>query len=322
MGYVMPNNWMDRTVGNNKKLCEILIPGSHDACMYEVTRKKGPRLLVNDSYIITQDLSIKDQLMHGTRFFDIRVYDNHGELHAGHFMSKIATQIVGKGRADIGGFGPSLWDVLLQVRDFLNEEESRRETVILKFSHIHKNYRAKVMKHVIETLGDKLYEKYPTGTVGMRPFGGLRGKVITIYEKGFVWTRQRANTVINYENKKGNEVFDACENKTGKLILRGYFSNKRSLNNMLKKQVQLLAGWRKIYNQNIYRGELMQLYWTSTWHPGTRIGGKQNIRRNTDPLWLPTARAKLKFLIKNYKPNIVLVDFANVDKNYTIFGDI
>ena len=311
---MMPNNWMDRTVGNNKKLCEILIPGSHDACMYEVTRKKKVR---EDSYIITQDLSIKDQLMQGTRFFDIRVFDNNGELHAGHFVS------LQKGRADIGGFGPSLWDVLLQVRDFLNEKESRRETVILKFSHIHSSLRVKVMKHVIETLGDKLYEKYATGTVGMRPFGGLRGKVITIYQKGFVRTRQGANTVINYENKKGNEVFDACENKTGKLILRGYYSNKRKFNDMLKKQVQLLAGWRKIYNQNIYRGELMQLYWTSTWVFGKSLPGKtQDIRRNTDPLWLPTARAKLKFLIKNYKPNIVLVDFANVDKNYTIFGDI
>ncbi len=92
---------------------------------------------------------------------------------------------------------------------------------------------------------------------------------------------------------------------------------------MYKKQVNYLKSWKKVFSKPKFQGELMQLYWTSTWVFGKDpLGRAQNIRRNNEPLWLPTARAKLKFLINNYKPNIVLVDFANVDKNYTIFGDI
>jgi hypothetical protein len=263
------------------------------------------------SRVITQELSIEGQLQSGTRFFDLRIYRNHkGRLHAGHF----AEFLVKKGTADMGGFGPSLEDVLLQVLDFLNTPDSSRETVILKFSHIYKDARTKVIDEVIRRVGAKLYRKNNNITVGAERFQNLRGKVIAIFEKGFVGTGPRTNMVINFENKKGSKAFAPTTEKTGKLILRGEYSNKRQLGDIVKKQKKNMEGWNQVSSSPAFAGELMQLYWTSTWHIGSPLWAG-SVRKNTEGIWTKRGRLELGKLILNYKPNIVLVDFANADKN-------
>jgi hypothetical protein len=303
------NDWMATTISNNRRLADILIPGSHDACMYMMTNKNGqPK--DPSSKVITQYLSIYEQLQSGTRFFDIRIYRNKsGALHAGHFAEQ-----KGKGKADMGDFGPSLTDVLEQVGDFMNEDPGRNETVILKFSHVHSSNREGVIQEVVNVLGNKLYRKKRDLTVGSERMHALRGKVIAIYESGFVGKMLQANTVVNFENKKSKRRFEPSQNKEGRFILRGEFSNKRHLSEIYKIQQGHMQAWNNIYREPAYRGEMMQLYWTATWHVGSNPL-KMSVAKNTEPLWKPAGKNQLRGLISRYHPNIVMVDFADEDKN-------
>lgn len=315
------NKWMYTTIKPNTRLCDMVMPGSHDACMYMLTDDHGKVRTKSDNKIITQNLSILDQLMSGVRMFDIRIYKNKAmQLHAGHFTEQKITG-GGKGKSDrFGGFGPSLIDILDQVRTFLDRLPSSKETVVLKFSHVHADNRNQLVSEVMKVLGNKLYRNNKLTTIGDRQIGEMRGKVIAIFEKGFVGTGASKCHVINFENAKSKTRWETATNKGGKLILRGVYSNKRQLKNIIKKQATLLAEWNKIYRQPIYHGELMQLYWTSTWHPGSPLGSAQNIELNTTPLWVPEARQKLCELIKLYKPNVTIMDFASEAKCRLILG--
>jgi len=124
-----PNNgnWMGDLLQHkpNVRLNELTIPGSHDAAMCKtagcILLQEIPGLIIQPAWAKTQSCNILEQLQHGTRYFDFRVYWASGEFRLGHF-------------GGFGGcFGPQLWEVLAQVVTFMNT--GTKETVILKFSH-------------------------------------------------------------------------------------------------------------------------------------------------------------------------------------------
>jgi hypothetical protein len=211
--------------------------------------------------------------------------------------------------------------VLKDVNDFLSTQNSKKETVILKFSHIHEKNRSAVMSEVNKQLRAFLIDRRlgNLATVGNMPLGLLRGKVLAIYEEGFVGEGPYKDLVINFINpkkKKKNEEMawkKLSENeKKFKLIIRGYYANKRSYKSLATHQTEkILKQWKKNGGKKGYPGELLQLYWTSTWHPGCKLGDQQNIAGNTAPLWTKSAIENLKKLIVEYKPNVVITDFAD-----------
>ncbi len=312
------HDWMSTKPGNTR-LCDLLIPGSHDACMYMLTNNRGgPK--ANKSSVITQNKTIAEQLACGTRFFDIRIYKNKaGKLHAGHFAEKLCA----KGKADLGAYGPSLQDVLKQIYTFIKTPASNQETVIIKFSHIHASNTGAVMQEVFDQLGTTLFRKrgaYGNFTIGNIPLMAVRGKVIAIYDKNFHASGPRADTVITYENPKDDHAWDIIGDKHGMLILRGKYANRRSLSDIVKKQTALLAKWDKVHVNPAFGGEMMQLYWTSTYNPLKSKPFTTNIEKNTRPLWDDDGKKKLSFLIKHYHPCVVLVDFADQAKNLLILN--
>jgi hypothetical protein len=317
------DSWMSTDVADGKRLCDIQIPGSHDAGMYVECDANGKAIANPRPEIITQRYNIYDQLMQGYRMFDLRLYSNaRGLMQCGHFTEK---PILGGGRGKPdkhGGYGASLYTVLDNVQRFLDRPASSRETVILKFSHIHESNRSDVMDMVNSMLRNRLLDRITGLTIGAQPFRRLRGKVLAVYEKGFVGKGPFKNKVISVINPKGKKAWVKMEPKTKrqKLILRGEYANRRRLSSVKPHQENsIMKNWQKNGGKAGYPGEFLQLYWTSTFN-WTNLTASRNILENTAEFWTADAVSVLKRLIFRYQPNIVITDFADEAKANAIIG--
>jgi hypothetical protein len=108
------NDWMRDRLDSlgEKSLRKIVIPGADQAGMYE---NKGGS---------AQDEPIVNQLEGGVRFFDVRVKQSSpGQLDT--YVSSGSDEYI----------GAPVQDILIDVENFLNANDKRREVVILKFSH-------------------------------------------------------------------------------------------------------------------------------------------------------------------------------------------
>lgn len=316
------DTWMSE-IDDDRTLSSLRIPGSHDAGIYEEWTGNRPKPSP-DAAIITQSHSIYDQLQSGYRMFDIRVYSNSRQLHVGHFA-----ELLGKGKADFGGYGPPFTTILADIRRFLTGDGHNRECVILKISHIKSGNRDGVISAINETLGGDQSVLYKPGrptrhaTVGLTPLGELRGKCIVTYEKGF----EGKDTVgtyapVSFLNPKGADAISvlAPDKRYARLILRGEYSNKRTITNIHARQRDRLIEWERVKRDGNRRGEMMQLYWTATWHVGCQLGEQTNIRRNTDAIWTDENLGRLRTLIRTYEPAVIITDFADATKANAILG--
>jgi hypothetical protein len=160
--------WM-ASLGDGCKLNEICMPGSHDACMYEVC--PGNESKVDDT--VTQFHTIGEQLDLGTRFFDIRVYLDNQTLRPGHFMKKNKSDA-------FGSYGPLFSSVLADFQSFARSNPS--ETVIIKFStssHAHKA----AIQEIESALGGLLFTSKTAQNLARAQLGELRGKIVAVFEE-------------------------------------------------------------------------------------------------------------------------------------------
>lgn len=120
-------DWMQQSMGSlaNRTLKYICMPGSHDAGM---TTFNPGTIGANYANTQTQYLDIYQQLMAGSRFFDVRPVLSNGKWVAGHY-SAIRNDI-----EDIwlGGNGQSIADMIRQINDFTAKY---KELVIINLSH-------------------------------------------------------------------------------------------------------------------------------------------------------------------------------------------
>ncbi len=329
------HDWMSK-LPSDRKLSEILMPGSHDAGLYEVTGSSVP-----NSWVITQEKTIGEQLKAGVRCFDLRVYNKRDfpgvsnlfggklGLYVGHFAEPVF-----KGHSIGGGFGPPFWRVLFDIKSFFLQGQSSKETVILRLSHIKKSNLFSTIYFVLSILSDNLYLKNKKITIGNEKLRNLRGKIITIYENSIdkhlkqifkdFNSLESSSKLLKFKDsvvlfKKAGDMKDIIspEKKKGKLILRGKYSNKRRLESVFEKQERRLSDWSSAIEEdrNKYDGELMQLYWTST---GSATSKSRKIIKNTRALWTRDAVRQLTGLIQQHEPNIVWMDFCNSAKSLTI----
>jgi hypothetical protein len=136
-----PRSWMGRNKEALRKWAfrDICILGSHDAAMSVLNAKLDP--FSSEHNILTQSVSIYDQLNLGARYFDIRP----AVLDDGH-DAKIATHhSINLRLFPVGGFGQHFHsnfdenDIINDVNKFL--QENPNEIVILKISHVASFYR-------------------------------------------------------------------------------------------------------------------------------------------------------------------------------------
>lgn len=116
-------DWMQQSMGSlaNRTLKHICMPGSHDAGM---TKYSPGTIGTNFANTQTQYLNWYDQLMAGSRFFDLRPVISNGQWVAGHYSDLDGIWL--------GGNGQSVADIITQTNDFTAKY---KEFVIINLSH-------------------------------------------------------------------------------------------------------------------------------------------------------------------------------------------
>jgi hypothetical protein len=120
-------DWMQQSMGSlaNRTLRHICMPGSHDAGMSRFT---PGTIGANFANTQTQYLDIGQQLMAGSRYFDVRPVLSNGQWVSGHY-SALENDV-----QDIwvGGNGQPVADMIKQINDFTSKYQ---ELIIINLSH-------------------------------------------------------------------------------------------------------------------------------------------------------------------------------------------
>ena len=283
--------WMSE-LPDNRILYDICMPASHDAGLYEVSSMK---IISDESKVITQDSNITDQLKYGVRFFDLRIFKNgNNEYRAGHFA-----EVLGGGKADGGGFGPTVDAIFDQVMNYMGDYGGG-EVVFLRLSHTKDSVANEVIQKVNHYFSDFLY-KTVTDNVDMScaRLSDVRGKVIPICDpENFGNHINPRNGIFGFGKSFGDGV---------QLITKGKYANKKDYGDMYEDQAQKLqAMWEE---RTTSKNFFMQLYWTLT-------GG--DIHDNTTSNLFYNTRHELPAMLDQYKPNVVLYDFCNANHSEVI----
>uniref|UniRef100_A0A452GM51 Phosphatidylinositol-specific phospholipase C X domain-containing protein n=1 Tax=Gopherus agassizii TaxID=38772 RepID=A0A452GM51_9SAUR len=141
-------------------LAHLAIPGSHDSFSYWVDEKSpvGPdqataiKRLAKISLVkklmkkwsVTQNLTFKEQLEAGIRYFDLRVSSKPGEVEQEIYFIH-------------GLFGIKVWDGLMEINTFLTEHP--KEAIFLDFNHFYAmedQHHIYLINRIREAFGSKL----------------------------------------------------------------------------------------------------------------------------------------------------------------------
>lgn len=336
----------------DKKLNQIVIPGSHDAGIY---------LDENSPSGKTQNLNIFNQATAGCRWFDIRVTgketaNGQVELRAFHSIFKPTTKINMK---EVGGtqaldrklatdFGGKLEDMLIHARAFVKNNVN--EFLIFKISK--SSNIEKVYDMCVERLGDFHYkEEGDTWNLNTQKVSNLRGKVITLFSE------KDCKLIENYSKKRykfsihragafpfvellGEYEIKAYNQEARGLQYYGKYSDTNKVEENVKKQSKRLTDYLKAGND--FNPEAMGvLYWTLTTQKNPTAFTDNNIEdRNNMQMWSPTGIQELKELFsdvvskfmekksksnksnkfddmklsKYFIPNVVMIDFVSKEK--------
>ncbi len=161
-------SWM-KSLSDDKKLNQIIMPGSHDSGMAEIHNVPFGTAWMQVPYTVTQAVSIGEQLLCGARYFDIRIRNLNGVLFTYHRTSVL------------GGEGQSVASIFHQVRVFLETFPS--ETVIFKISHIYGNQMQQYSAvqqfcNSLVNIGSVLYKMSSDVDFSKITLKDLRGKLI------------------------------------------------------------------------------------------------------------------------------------------------
>jgi hypothetical protein len=117
--------WMSKSMNTlrHKKLCEVCLPGSHNSGMYTLSHHTAFSTPNNS---LCQFISIRQQLLCGIRYFDIRPTIVDGIYYCGHY-----TQVNMIGYQ--GACGQTIDSIVQEINQFINDYPN--ELILLNISH-------------------------------------------------------------------------------------------------------------------------------------------------------------------------------------------
>lgn len=281
-------NWM-KSIPSDRTINSLVIPATHDTGMYMT---KHCTLFVFPEWTQTQALSIFDQLMVGTRYFDIRVDYDHNELVTYH-------------RTDSSGCnGDSLKNILDAATQFLSLHPS--EVIIIKFSHTRDDWghnQSDITKKVINLL-ETTYHAYlyvsdfDKINLSSLQLAQTRGKIIAVFDKEYQSFINPHLGIFNYQDY----------NHSGNLTVYDQFSDTSDYKDMMDDQITKLKKYAGL-NQSY----LFLLSWTLT---GEIFA--LNLKELADQANSHLSDELYDLLIKQKlpKPNFVYIDF--IDKKLAL----
>jgi len=343
----------------DKRLHEIVFPGSHDA---GITTGGGNAK--------TQSLGILGQANAGCRDFDIRVLEHdvgsganktreYDTYHA-QFLPK--TKKTKRPRKLAGTYGTALDRILDDCLDFLDNFPD--EFLILRFSKC--SGWIGIANKVITTLGDRHYK--PFGNLNITTAGDLAGTVVTVFDDparkylarhfgpgtGILYVKSLVeNTKAHWYSSKVTNV-GAYDPEYNGLQYFGKFGATTTVGALNPRtasaqDAKIAANVKKqLKNLNVGAAAppqvLGMMYWTST-------GVFQNIIARNDRMWQGVHSGALKEvwshglyesmaqrashlinfpqlagvnatprMLKSFMPNIVMIDDVNAARCNTIWG--
>lgn len=304
----LPDNtgWMGKLAKTNPAVTinALTMPGSHDAGMFEIT---DTSTIVANSWALTQQLSIFDQLKAGSRYFDLRIRHTSKGFYTGHYSDSSSSSI--------GLNGASLKSVLDQAYRFISQQAASGEVVFFKFSHTEDNTNlTNLINEISNGLKDRMFKTNDTSMVIQKQkLTDLAGRVVCLFDDEFSSKINFSKGVFKYidipdpSTKMGIPQFTV--NEPGAQVF-DHYSDSNSLATMSSDQLVKL----KIdggYNRNY----LFLLSWTLTGSFTSSVKDVQVLSTMCNP-WLPTHTSKWRKvtqvgLIKTHptRANIVYFDF-------------
>lgn len=263
------NNWM-ASLDDNVTLPQVILPGSHDACMYEA-RPGSDRTTVNS--VVTQFHTIRGQLDLGTRFFDIRVYKDRdsGILRPGHFADKKSSSRI------LGEYGPQFINVVQDVKEFL--EANTGEVVIIKFS-LSKSAKDLAIQMIESAWDGILFDSNAKVNLASVKMGQLRGKLLALFDDE-VGNKSSKLHLVSKKVPSSNDAVTSL-NKLNRSILYidGEAPQQNNLASVMQKQ-------KEAFKESAKRGPLaphLRMWYltiTSLWHDIFSGMSAFNVENNT-----------------------------------------
>lgn len=291
-------NWMS-LINPNQSLNNLIMPGSHNAgisdlshCHLVVSAQRG--------FVRNQDLNIYNQLIIGTRYFDIRIDYDHKELVTYHREGKL------------GCNGQDLKSILYQCIDFLKVHT--KEVVIMTFSHI-RNDRGKgkeIKERINEMLNHKDFQDfiYTSNNANINlaeiSLKACSGKMLLLFDYA-----EHVNTSIGrfrYRDLTENSSQDKEIIANGHFALFDKYTNTPDFDKMQKDQLAKL---------NKYGGLGKSSFFLLSWTLTAQVNFKTVIKSQNIKKLAQKANSHLAAALDNqYKtfktmPNIVYLDFLN-----------
>lgn len=301
------NDWMS-ALDDDKKLTNIVMPGSHDATIFvDPNEPETHKVLLittrlaSEGTTVCQDRSIYKQCLAGSRFFDIRLKLYDGVVRGYHTPADWS---------NLGAFGDEAESILDDVNKFLTENS--REFVILRISHtsMDSGIVGIISGHPIF---DKVYKNVYAQNVVTLPISDLRGKVICIFdEKEFSSVLNPSRGVLSFSKFKEKNII------TRGIVTCGEYSNESAIRNVIEKQIERTNEHKN--HEKMFH--IFVFYWTQT-------GG--NIEEHTKKLMKIKAQAsggthdntdhmcsKLKYEHSQNMPSVIMYDFVNSETSEKI----
>jgi hypothetical protein len=332
-------------LGKHRKLNEIVVAGTHDAGI-----TSGGSGVQTQSLNIGQQAAVGVRFF-DIRIAAAVTSERHAsgrpvaELRAFHaddkVVMKLDRKVVLKGALNPaplhitqsklagGAFGLALTEMLQQARNFVSSEVGEKEFLILKFDKC-TNWE-QIADACRITLGRSLYTA--GGNLNTKTLRDLRGKVIVLFSSsglkellgvtpGILGFKNLSSEGAQYE-----DVYDGLQyyGKGG----TSPFNPRKKLKQNVEKQSKLMAGASALGNPDV----IGMMYWTTT-------GLIESIQKRDDGMWDAPNVANMKALWsqglgdfvnarvslpssnplanaqqrRSFFPNIVMIDFADLDK--------
>ena len=290
------NDWMGKYLEDDKILSQIIMPGSHDAGVFE-SGKANAGIFGSKAAAICQSGGLRDQLNAGSRFFDLRA-------RAVRSVNALPTETVNPktnfdygrvrffhGGAKTGAKGGGVEEELDEVKDFLVKNPS--EFCILRFTKTASpNAVENLVNHI---LGDVLYKA--NGNIARHTLAGMRGKAIALFDKTFSRQNQAEG---RHHYAKG----DACATGLG---VAGDYSASPFAWRVVQIQEKKLKKFMKIQS-NLTGDRLYTWYQTQTYKTNIKTGTASGVGSKSKM----NALSNALFDKAEYQcVNIVMMDFVD-----------